>query len=104
MTKENKEENEVEKSEEEEGESKTLSANERAEKNIAALKTENDRMDANVAKMEEFRATDMLSGTANAGQTPAPKETEDEKWAKEAKSRYEGTGMDPTPSGDESGF
>lgn len=74
MTEEKKEENEVEKSEEEEGESKPLSANERAEKNIAALKAENDRMDANVAKMEEFRTTDMLSGSSQAGQAPVAKQ------------------------------
>jgi len=34
-------------------------------------------------------------GTTEAGVTPH-KETEDEKWKREAKVRYEGTGMDPT--------
>ena len=37
----------------------------------------------------------MLGGGSRAGQIPK-KETEEERWAREAKVRYAGTGMDPT--------
>jgi len=53
-------------------------------------------------KMERERAekaaSEMLyQGRSTAGQAPEPVETADEKWAREAKLRYAGTGMDPTP-------
>ena len=41
----------------------------------------------------------VLGGRSYAGQNSIqPKETDDEKWAREAKVRYAGTGMDPTPT------
>jgi len=49
-------------------------------------------------KNEEAVAKLVLGGRSYAGQTQAPVETEDEKWAREAKLRYAGTGLDPTPS------
>lgn len=54
---------------------------------------ETARLQAVQAERDQRRA---LGGRAEAGQTPKV-ETEDEKWAKDAKERYEGTGMDPTP-------
>ena len=48
-------------------------------------------------KNEEAVAKLVLGGRSYAGQAPAPVETEDEKWAREAKLRYAGTGLDPTP-------
>ena len=45
-----------------------------------------------VARQEALRS---LGGGSLAGQRPIA-ETEDEKWAREAKLRYAGTGMDPT--------
>ncbi len=63
-----------------------------------------DRIDAGNKKAEEIlergeelHAKQMLGGHSQAGQAPPPKETEEEKWAKDAKERYAGTGMDPTP-------
>ena len=64
-------------------------AAERLEKATAELKKENDRL-------AEIQAEKALSGDADAS-APHHKETEDEKWAREAKARYAGTGMDPTP-------
>lgn len=55
-------------------EEKTLSPNERAEANINAMKAENDRMEKNILAQQELKATDMLSGSANAGQAPVKKE------------------------------
>lgn len=50
-------------------------------------------------KNEDAVAKLVLGGRSYAGQTSVtPTETDDEKWAREAKVRYEGTGMDPTPS------
>ena len=50
-------------------------------------------------KNEDAVAKLVLGGRSYAGQSGTqPTETEDEKWAREAKVRYEGTGMDPTPS------
>ena len=47
-------------------------------------------------RKEKLHTEQMLGGHSEAGQAPAPKETENEKWAKDAKERYAGTGMDPT--------
>ena len=54
-----------------------------------SFKEENDRRD-------KAKADDLL-GSSAGGHVEAKKETEDEKWAKDAKERYAGTGMDPTP-------
>lgn len=48
------------------------------------------------AREDDLTARRQLDGQANAGQIPKV-ETDEEKWAKEAKERYEGTGLDPTP-------
>ncbi len=64
------------KKEEDSSSSKPLSPNERAEANIAAMKAENDRMEKNILAQQEMRAADMLGGTADAGQAPAPKTEE----------------------------
>lgn len=66
--------------------------------NLAAKRTEEatkalkDQLD----RQEELFVQNRLSGRAEGGSQPIPKETEDEKWAREAKIRYAGTGMDPT--------
>lgn len=46
-------------------------------------------------KMEKVAASMMLEGRGFAGQIKH-EETPEEKWAREAKLRYAGTGMDPT--------
>lgn len=58
------------------------------------LKEENDLLEAENARAESLRAESL-----NAGRSMMTKpviETEDEKWAREAKERYKGTGLDPT--------
>jgi len=47
-------------------------------------------------KQEHLAAVNLLSGKSSAGQPSLPVETEEEKWRREAKIRYAGTGMDPT--------
>ena len=54
-----------------------------------------ERMEKATEELNAAEARRKLGGTAEAGQTPK-KETEDEKWAKGAKERYAGTGLDPT--------
>ena len=56
-----------------------------------------DEMKEERAKFEEAKMNEILAGRAEAGQEAPKKETEDEKWAREAKERYKGTGLDPTP-------
>ena len=67
------------------------------------IEAANEKYDELLQRQEELKATEVLSGQADAGQVPKPKETEDEKWAKEAKERYAGTGMDPTPTTTDTG-
>lgn len=63
----------------------------------------NKKLEENIKKQEELMKRQqeiadriMLGGGSEAGQV-VKTETADEKWAREAKKRYEGTGMDPTP-------
>lgn len=67
----------------------TNAASERMEK-------ANEKREELIVRDEALEAKKRLSGDAEAG-GKAPEETEDEKWAKDAKERYAGTGMDPTP-------
>ena len=76
---------------------KTPSAIEVAEKLADRIDAGNKKAEEILVRQEELHAQQMLGGHSQAGQAPPPKETEDEKWAKDAKERYEGTGMDPTP-------
>lgn len=55
---------------------------------VKQLREENDRMEDLIAKK-------MLGGRSEAGEKPK-KETDDERWAREAKERYAGSGLDPT--------
>lgn len=66
----------------------------RTEKAVAEQKIQNDRREK-INQDEQILRT--LGGKAG-GKEPAVKEkTEDEMWEEDAKQRYEGTGMDPTP-------
>ena len=67
------EEEEGESKPEEKKEEKPQSAIERAEALDKSLKEQNDRMESNIAKLEGLKATEMLSGSANAGQAPEEK-------------------------------
>jgi ribosomal protein L3 len=51
-------------------------------------------------KNEKIMADAAISGKGFAGQSPTAPKTDDEKWAEDAKKRYAGTGMDPTPDPD----
>ena len=59
-------------------------------------KRENDRREELLIREEALHAKKVSAGYTEAGQKPKVK-TEDEKWAEDAKKRYEGTGIDPTP-------
>ena len=63
------------------------------------LKKQNDRREALLDREEALAAKRILGGVTEAGQAPKV-ETEDEKWAKDAKKRYEGTGMSPVEDDD----
>ena len=60
------------------------------------MKAENDRREALIKREEELQAVRMLSGETHAGSEPK-QETQEDKWKREAKVRYAGTGLDPTP-------
>ena len=65
-----------------------------------SIKASNIEMKKLLERNEKTLADSLISGKGFAGQ-PAPKtETEDEKWAKEAKLRYAGTGMSPVENDD----
>ena len=76
---------------------KTTPLLERAREEREGLEKQNDRKEKLLEREEAMMLRQALSGNTEAGQSPK-KETEDEKWAKGAKERYEGTGMDPTPN------
>lgn len=78
--------------------SESESAKEAAATNAAAKRMEEANKDRKeiLDREEALRAKKGLGGGSEAGQAKV-EETEDEKWAKDAKERYEGTGMDPTP-------
>ena len=83
-------------------EEKKIEAKDSSQAMIARAEAAAERMEAAnkvtaelVERQERLRAVEILSGTTDAGDTPK-EETEDEKWAREAKIRYAGTGMDPT--------
>ena len=67
-------------------------ANKAAERLELANKKKEELLDREEALMVQAR----LSGRSLAGGEKPKEESADEKWAKEAKERYEGTGMDPT--------
>jgi len=60
-------------------------------KNLLLLMTTERR------RIEKATAEALINGRSYAGQSQPKTETEEEKWAREAKIRYAGTGMDPTP-------
>ena len=64
------------------------------------LKEENIKLLAEMRKerekIEKAAAELLVGGRSFAGQTKPKELSEDEKWAADAKIRYEGTGYDPT--------
>ena len=65
-----------------------------------SIKESTESMKKLLVKNEKIFADAALAGKGFAGQTPPPQKTDDEKWAEDAKKRYAGTGMDPTPDPD----
>ena len=67
--------------------------------NIAAERMEKANAERKVIQKrdEKILAEMRLTGRSSGGSGGGRAETSDEKWAREAKVRYEGTGMDPTP-------
>lgn len=59
------------------------------------LKAENDLMEGELLRREQLRAQAVIAGKSQ-GAVPIQPETADEKWRREAKTRYKGTGLDPT--------
>ena len=74
----------------------TVPSIEDQEKATAEMKAENDRREEVVRKEKAIQEDRERDGRSNAG-AKEKKETPDEKWAKDAKERYAGTGLDPTP-------
>ena len=68
------------------------------EANKAAERVEaaNKKTEELLERQEKAVNEGILAGRADAGDSGPKKETEDEKYKREAKVRYEGTGMDPT--------
>ena len=90
------EEQKTEKVEEVAQQPQVLNLIEEAKKIKDEMRAENDRREALLRQEQEMHTVQMLSGHAAAGYERKP-ETDDEKWEREAKIRYAGTGMDPTP-------
>ena len=68
----------------------------RNQKELAALKNSNDAIEAELVRMEKLKSQAYQAGKGFV-HAPAPiPETPEEKWRREAKERYKGTGMDPT--------
>lgn len=59
------------------------------------LKAENDMLEAEALRGERLRAQLAVAGRSVIAQ-PTKIETPEEKWRREAKIRYAGTGLDPT--------
>jgi hypothetical protein len=66
-----------------------------AKKILEETKKERVLIEAERKRIEKATAEMLVGGRTFAGQQKKV-ETEDEKWAREAKIRYAGTGMDPT--------
>lgn len=59
------------------------------------LKAENDAIEQELLRRERLRA-ESIRGGGNVMTPPPVQETAHDKWKREAKKRYEGTGLDPT--------
>jgi len=69
---------------------------EEAKETVKEMHKKNKEFEALLDRQEKQFAENRLEGKGFAAQPPMKEPTEDEKWAKRAKKRYEGTGMDPT--------
>ena len=65
-----------------------------------SIKESTKKMGELIKKNEKIMADAAISGKGFAGQSQPPTKTDDEKWVEDARKRYEGTGMDPTPEKD----
>lgn len=69
---------------------------EEAKKTAERIEAGNIKNEELLKKIEEIEARNILGGRSEAGHGAPKKETEHEKWEKDAKLRYAGTGLDPT--------
>jgi len=69
---------------------------EKRKEEYEALKEQNDNVENELLRREQLKAKIAIGGKSDAAQKEVVK-TDDEKWAEEAKERYKGTGIDPTP-------
>jgi len=83
--------------EEEKKEEQKLSFLEEIQQEREKLEKATAEMKEAISKFEEVKAFNIMGGKSLAGQAPPREETPEEKWAREAKIRYAGTGLDPTP-------
>lgn len=94
---EEKKEEEKKEEGEEQTPSSTISMLERYEKTAKRMEEATERYNSLVKEQAEIATRIMLGGNSEAGRpNPQPKkETEEEKWAREAEERYAGTGLSP---------
>lgn len=76
--------------------SKATSDLDRADEIVERRNRVCEREEKILNRKETLEARRTVGGETDAG-IQEVKETDDEKWEKDAKVRYEGTGMDPTP-------
>jgi|WetSurMetagenome_2_1015567.scaffolds.fasta_scaffold165929_3 hypothetical protein len=74
---------------------KEMNPIEKAERILEEIKKANEESKVLIEMQMKMKAEQILSGKSEAGQV-IKTETFDEKWAREAKLRYAGTGYDPT--------
>ena len=89
---EKKPEDPSKKKDKEKAESMLVDAKETAERIEKANAETKELLD----RQERLMTEQALSGKTDAGVPSEKPKTEDEKWAEDAKKRYDGTGMDPT--------
>jgi len=76
-----------------EEEKQSVNAIDEASKILAEIKQQNEILRSNVVALQEMKATEMVSGQSNAGQTPKEKSA-DELEKEGAKKMLEGTGFE----------
>lgn len=72
-----------------------MSALDEAKLTLSEIGKARDEIREERKKIERAASEMLINGRSFAGQAPQP-ETADDKWKREAKARYAGTGMDPT--------
>lgn len=66
------------------------------QQDLQKMKASNDALEAEVLRSERLKAQAYQAGKGFIHAPPAPPETPEEKWRRERKAFYKGTGLDPT--------